>query len=107
MTETNRVQFATVRESTFGVTPTTPRMRLARFSGEGLKYTPKFIQPTEIRSDRMNVDPVKVNEDNQGPVNGEFSYPEADSPFSDFIRSLMFSDWVNSPAFDNDGTADS
>lgn len=107
MTETNRVQFATVRETTFGTTPTTPRMRLARFSGEGLKYTPKFIKPTEIRSDGMNVDPVKVNEDNQGPVNGEFSYPEADSPFSDFIRSLMRSDWVNTPTRDNDGTADS
>lgn len=107
MTETNRVQFATVRETTFGTTPTTPRMRRARFSGEGLKFTPKFIKPTEIRSDRMNVDPVKVNEDNQGPVNGEFSYPEADSPASDFIRSLMWSDWVNTPTRDNDGTADS
>lgn len=107
MTETNRVQFSWVRESTFGTTPTTPRMRLARFSGEGLKFTPKFIKPTEIRSDRMNVDPVKVNEDNQGPVNGEFSYPEADSPLSDWIRSLLWSDWVNTPTFDNDGTADS
>jgi tail tube protein len=106
MTETNRVQFAIVRESTFGTTPTTPRMRLARFSGEGLKYTPKFVKPTEIRSDRMNVDPVLTNFDNGGPVNGEFSYPEADTPASDFIRSLMWSDWVNTPTRDNDGTAD-
>lgn len=107
MTETNRVQLATVREVTFGTTPGTPRMRLARFSGEGLKYSPKFIKPTEIRSDRMNVDPVKVNEDNSGPINGEFSYPEADSPASNFIRSLLWSDWVNTPTYDNDGTADS
>lgn len=107
MTESNRVQLATVRESTFGTTPTTPRMRLARFSGEGLKYTPKFVKPTEMRSDRMNVDPVLTNFENQGPVNGEFSYPEADSPTSDFIRSLMWSDWVNTPTYDNDGTADS
>lgn len=107
MTETNRVQYSQVRETTFGTTPNTPRMRLKRFSGEGLKYTPKFIKPTEIRSDRMNVDPVKVNEDNQGPTNGEFSYPEADSPLSDDIRSLLWSDWVNTPTFFNDGTADS
>lgn len=107
MTETNRVQYLQVREVTFGVTPTTPRMRLKRFSAEGIKYSPKFIKPTEIRPDRMNVDPVKVNEDNQGPTNGEFSYPEADSPLSDDIRSLLWSDWVNTPTRDNDGTADS
>jgi hypothetical protein len=107
MSETNRVQLATVVESTFGTMPTTPRMRLARFSGEGLKYTPKFIQPDEIRSDRMNVLPVKVNEENSGPINGEFSYPDVDSPFSNFLRSLMFNTWNDTTTRDNDGTADS
>lgn len=107
MTETNRVICTSVRETTFGTTPTTPRMRTVRFAGEGLKFMPKYIQPTEIRSDRMNSDPIKVNEENSGPINGEFSYPEADSPMSDFIRSLMWNDWVNSTTFFNDGTADS
>lgn len=107
MSETNRVQLCSVREVTFGTMPTTPRMRTARFSGEGLKFTPKFIQPDEIRSDRMNVLPVKVNEENAGPINGEFSYPDVDSPNSDFIRSLLWNTWNDTVTRDNDGTADS
>jgi hypothetical protein len=107
MTETNRVQFVTVRESTFGTTPNTPRMRLARFSGEGLKYTPKFIQPDEIRSDRMNVLPVKVNEDNQGPINGEFSYPDVDSPRATSCARCCGTHGTTRTTRDNDGTADS
>lgn len=106
MTDSNRLRLATVREVTFGVTPNTPRMRTARTTGESLQFTPQFVQSAEIRSDRMNSDPIKINETNQGGINYELSYPVPDSPLSDFWRSAMFSDWVNAPAFDNDGTAD-
>lgn len=107
MTDANRLQLATVREVTFGTTPVTPRMRLARTTGESLQFVPQFVSSNEIRPDRMNADPIKVNENNSGGINIELSYPVDNSPLSDFIRSVMFNTWVNSPTFDNDGTADS
>lgn len=107
MTDSNRLRLTTVRETTFGETPATPRMRTARLTGESLAFEPQFVQSQELRSDRMNSDPIKVNEQNQGPINFELSYPVDNSPFSDFIRSLFFNPWTNTPTFDNDGTADS
>jgi len=107
MTDSNRVRLCSVREDTFGVTPDTPRMRTARMTGEGLQYQPQFVTSNELRSDRMNADPTKINETNQGPVNQELSYPVDRSPLSDWLASLMFNDWVNTPSRDNDGTADS
>jgi hypothetical protein len=107
VTESNRLQFAWVREATFGTTPATPRMRIARLTGESLQYTPQFINSDEIRSDRMMADPIKINEQNQGGVNTEASYPVDDSPLSDWIRSAMYNTWTNTPTFYNDGTADS
>lgn len=107
MTDSNRLRLAVVRESTLGVTPNTPRMRTARITGESLQYQPTFVNSNELRDDRMNADPIKVNETNQGGINVELSYPVDNSPLSEFIRSLMFSTWLNTPQRDNDGTADS
>ncbi|GAB5506683.1 MAG: hypothetical protein Rhirs2KO_18460 [Rhizobiaceae bacterium] len=107
MTDSNRLRLTTVRETTFGTTPGTPRMRTARLTGESIAYEPQFVQSEEIRADRMNSDPIKVNEINQGAINFELSYPVDNSPLSDFIRSLFFNTWVSTPTFDNDGTADS
>lgn len=107
MTDSNRLRLTTVRETTLGTTPNTPRMRTARITGESLAYAPQFIQSAELRADRMNADPIKINEQNQGAINFELSYPEADSPMADLLQSTMFSTWVNTPTFDNDGTADS
>ncbi|NTF80847.1 hypothetical protein G6K88_07725 [Agrobacterium rhizogenes] len=104
--DTNRVRMTTVRETTLGVTPTpTPRMRAHRFTGETLAYQPNFINSEEIRDDRMNSDPVKVNETNSGPVNGELSYPVDGSPLSQFLESLFFNSWVSTPSRANDGAA--
>ncbi|TAN09784.1 MAG: hypothetical protein EPN45_07270 [Rhizobiaceae bacterium] len=105
--DSNRLRMTTVRETSLGVTPDTPRMRTMRLTGESLKYEPQFVQSNEIRSDRMNSDPIKVNEQNTGDVNFELSYPVPNSSFADFIQSLMFNPWANTPSFDNDGTADS
>jgi hypothetical protein len=107
MTESNRLRWTQVREVTFGTTPGTPRMRTARLTGESLAFEPQFVQSEEIRSDRMNSDPIKVNETNQGGVNFELSYPVNDGPLSDWLRSLFYSTWLNTPERDNDGTADS
>ena len=107
MSSTNRLQVAHVRESTPGTTPTTPRMRLQRVMGEALTFTPQYVDPEEIRSDRMTVDPILVMKEAGGALPVEFSYPEDNFPLSDDIRSAMMSTWTNSPTFDNDGTADS
>lgn len=107
MSDSNRVQLAHVRETTLGTTPTTPRMRLARFTGEDLAYNPQFVQSEEIRSDRMNIDPIKINENNQGAIRGELSFPVASSPFADWLESVFCAEWDDTPVRDNDGTADS
>ncbi len=107
MTDSNRLRLAVVRETSLGVTPNTPRMRKARVTGESLSFTPQFVQSEEIRDDRMNADPIKINETNEGGINAEFSYPDDDGPLSEFLRSLMFNPWSNTPTRFNDGTADS
>lgn len=107
MTDSNRLRLTTVVETSLGVTPNTPRMRILRNTGEALQYTPQFVQSAELRPDRMNSDPIKVNEQNQGTINFELSYPVASSPLSAFFQSALFGAWLNTPTFDNDGTADS
>ena len=107
MGSTNRMQLATVRESTLGVTPGTPRMRTARLTGESLAYQPIYVDPDEIRADRMLDDPILTMIESGGGINYELSYPDDNSPLSDIIRSAMHNTWVNTPTFDNDGTADS
>lgn len=107
MTSANRVQVALVRETTPGTTPTTPRMRIMRITGESLSFAPEYVDSDEIRADRMLGDPIKVMQAASGGVNFELSYPEDNTPLSELIRSAMFNPWVNTPTIDNDGTADS
>ncbi|MER9130673.1 phage tail tube protein [Mesorhizobium sp. M0768] len=105
--DANRTRMSVVEEVTLGTTPTTPRMRTARFTGETLAFKPTFVSSDEIRDDRMASDPVKVNETNSGPINGELSFPVDESPLSLWLKSLMCSTWLNTPFRDNDGVADS
>lgn len=107
MTQTNRVQLALVRETTPGVTPTTPRMRKWRFTSESLDYGPDFADSDEIRDDRMNADPVLMMRSASGGVNCEFSFPVDNSPLSEAMRSTFFNPWTLTPVRDNDGVADS
>ena len=107
MGTSNRLRLAVVRESTLGTTPTTPRMRTARITGESLAFTQDFVDSDELRSDRMLGDPIKVMSSSAGSINFELSYPPDNYPESDFIRSAMYSTWVNTPTFDNDAIADS
>ncbi len=107
MTASNRTQVAVVRESTPGVTPNTPRMRIMRITGESLAFNPTYVDSDEIRSDRMLGDPILTMKDSNGSVNFELSYPEDNTPLSEFYRSAFMNDWTNTPTFDNDGTADS
>ncbi|MHC2251034.1 hypothetical protein ACVILK_000726 [Bradyrhizobium embrapense] len=107
MTSANRTQVTLVRETTPGVTPTTPRMRKVRMTGESLQYGPTYVDSEEIRDDRMLGDPIKTNQASSGGLNGEISYPDDGSPLSEILMSAFESVWVNTPQFFNDGVADS
>lgn len=107
MTDSNRVQLCFVDEATPGTTPNSPRMRKARVTGMQLAYRPVTTQSDELRDDRMNSDPRKVGETNMGAVPFELSWPVPDSFLSSMIESALENAWVNAPARDNDGTADS
>lgn len=96
-----------MRETTAGTTPTTPRMRTMRITGESLSFAPNYVDSDELRADRMLGDPIKNMQASSGGVNFELSYPDDESPLSECLRSAMFSAWVNRPVFYNDGTADS
>jgi hypothetical protein len=108
MTKANRVRITAVREVTPGTTPTTPRMRRLRWTGEGLAlFTPTFIKSDEIRDDRMNSDPTQIFHDVNGSINIDVSYPVDLTPESEMLQSLLLNSWTNTPSRDNDGTADS
>lgn len=108
MTDSNRLRLTAIRETTLGVTPSpTPRMRTARILSETLAYSPTFVDSEELRDDRMNSDPIKVNETVGGAIQFEFSYPVDNSVASEFLRSLAYNPWSNTPTRDNDGVADS
>jgi hypothetical protein len=105
---TNRVRLTSVEETTPGVTPTSPRMRLERITSESLTAAPRFVDSAELRSDRMQTDSIETVLPSGGGATGfEFSYPEDNSPWSSNLKSAFYSAWVNTPTFDNDGTADS
>lgn len=103
----NRTQLTLVRETTAGTTPGTPRMRTMRITKEALSFTPNYLDSDELRSDRMLGDPIKVMQASEGSVDFELSYPDDASPLSELLRSAFFNTWVNTPTYDNDGTADS
>lgn len=107
MGSSNRVQIASVRETTPGTTPNTPRMRLVRATGESLDFTPDYVDSDELRSDRMLGAPIEVMQAAKGGLNVELSWPDDNSPLSDLLRSTFFNTWNNTNYRDNDGTADS
>jgi hypothetical protein len=96
-----------IREVTPGTTPTTPRLRAMRITGESLAFNPQYVESEELRVDRMQNDPMLNMQSSGGGINFELSYPDDNSPLSELLRSAMFNSWVNTPTFFNDGTADS
>jgi len=107
MPSTNTLQIASVEEVTLGTTPTTPRMRLRRVTGESLNYTPIYLDPGELRSDRMTSDELNVGTQSTGGINYPLIYPAASSPNDSDIKSAMYNTWTNAPTRDNDGDDDS
>lgn len=107
MSESNRVQLSAILEATLGTTPATPRMRIARMTGESLAFKPDYVTSDEIRADRMNAPPIQVGQSNSGGINVEWHYPVDNSTLENFIQSAFFNPFTKTPSRDNDGVADS
>lgn len=107
MASSNRTRLTSVIESTVGTTPTTPRMREMTVTGEGLNLRPMFVDPAELRSDRMTGDSILVGQQSDGTINYEMTYPLPNTPKDVDIRSALYAAWTQMAERDNDGTADS
>ncbi len=107
MTSSNRVRLTGVAEATFGVTPGTPRMRMQRVTSIGLTNKTDYVDSDEIRSDRMNADPIPVGETNDGNIGIEWHFPPAGSLLRSEIQSAFCAAFSDTPSRDNDGVADS
>lgn len=107
MASSNRTQVTSVKETTVGTTPGSPRMRTRRLNGESLTWVPTFVQSDELRPDGMHTSPIKTGEDSGGGMTFELSYPYPSSPQATDIESAFHAAWTDTNSRDNDGTADS
>nr|WP_295828302.1 phage tail tube protein [uncultured Azospirillum sp.] len=107
MSSSNRVRLTGVAETTYGTTPTTPRMRKQRVTSIGLSTKAAYVDSDDIRDDRMNSDSVLVGQTNDGQIGIEWHYPADGCLLSSEMESAFGSAWANTPSRDNDGTAGS
>lgn len=107
MPSSNRTQVTSVRETTVGTTPGTPRMRLRRVNGEELRLVPLFLESNETRPDGMASDVIRGGKQSDGSVPYDMIYPFPDSPNDTDICSAFYNDFTNTATRFNDGTADS
>lgn len=107
MTSSNRVRLTGVAESTYGVTPTSPRMQKQRVTSIGLTNKADYIDSDDIRDDRMSSDPIMVGQSNGGQIGIEWHYPADNCLLSREMESAFGNVWINTPSRDNDGAAGS
>lgn len=103
MTDSNLVQLAYVKETTWGVTPTTPQMQVLRYTGESINFEIQTTASAEIVTDRQTTDLILTGARNSGGYNFELSYKQHD----DFFASALMSNWQKTPEKSNGGVADS
>jgi hypothetical protein len=99
--DSNRVRVAGIRETTLGVMPTSPLLRTAGITAEGLSIAPQFFVPNEIRADRMSADPSLINVMVGGNENFELAFIPDASFNSEVFRSAFFSSWTRGATWDN------
>lgn len=100
---TNRVKLSKVRESTFGVTPTSPVFKEQRQTSSSLALNPQTVVSNEIRSDRQVTDLIRVGLQAGGDVGHEVSFKAVDDDFEEALQGA----WSLKPVRDNAGTSDS
>ena len=79
-----------IAESTYGVTPTDGTWTAIPFTGESLFARPIKRTSNIIRSDRMELDDVKVGLEVGGAVNSTLQ----DANLDDFIEAVMMGTWT-------------
>ncbi len=84
---TNRTKLSKVRESTYGVTPTSPGFTTVRNTSSSLNANPQTIVSNEIRSDRQVADLILVGFQSGGDVNGELSFKNFDDDWEEALQS--------------------
>jgi len=90
---TNRTKLSKVRESSFGVVPTSPAFKEVRNTSSSLNANPQTVASNEIRSDRQLSDLILVGLQASGDVPGELSF----KAFDDDIEEALQSTWVTTP----------
>lgn len=91
---TNQVALAKVRETTFGVIPTSPAFTARRQTSSGLAANPKTVVSNEIRSDRQVRDLILVSQEAGGDVGGELAFNVPDDDFEEVLQGT----WSNNPS---------
>lgn len=86
MADANYSSIGFIPETSWGVTPTTPRLTALRITGEDLKHAKETIQSQEVRDDRQVADLVEVGVQAEGGVEFELSY----GSFSELIAAGLF-----------------
>mgnify|MGYP000418453414 CR=1 FL=1 len=86
MSDTSRVQLASLEETVYGVTPATA-MTNKRMVSESLKYNIGTDVSAEIRADRQTSDLIQTSFDAGGDVNIEMSF----GSYDDWLESALYS----------------
>lgn len=86
MADANYSSIGLIKETAWGVTPTTPRLQAVRITGEDLTHAKETIQSQEVRDDRQIADLVEVGVQAEGGIEFELSY----GSFSDLIAAALF-----------------
>jgi hypothetical protein len=89
MVDSSQTRLASIVETTYGTTPSSPVFLIQRFTSESLKPGIQNVVSNEIRADRNVADLVQVGFDAGGEVNFELSY----GSFDVWLESLLFSTW--------------
>jgi hypothetical protein len=100
---TNRVKISSVRETTFGVIPTSPAFKTRRVTSHALATNPQTVVSSEIRSDRQRRDVILTAIQPGGQVGGEAAFQVMDDDLEEALQGT----WSVTPTRDNAGTADS
>ncbi|WP_029002723.1 phage tail tube protein [Azorhizobium doebereinerae] len=91
---TNRVRVGRVRETTYGVVPTSPVFKAQRLTSNALAGNPQTTVSNEIRSDRQVTDLILTGVQAGGNQAGELSFSAADDDFEEALQGT----WLNKPS---------
>jgi hypothetical protein len=90
MSDANRSSLAFQRETSWGVNPVSPALKLQRLTSESLMHAKDTVVSEEVRSDRQVSDLVEVGAAASGAVNFELSY----SDFKHWLEAVLMSNIV-------------